>query len=95
MENSNQKKDLPFSTKLALGSFTLGTILFIGFKFFHLDFLVIVGICFILLATICNSLVAIYLFYELLTRKNKMETAIKLVILLSNIPITIIYLSYI
>ncbi|MDI9310288.1 MAG: hypothetical protein QM535_08730 [Limnohabitans sp.] len=93
MENSNQKKDFPFSTQLALASFTIGTMLFIGFKFLHLDFLVIVGIYFILFAAICNSLVAIYLIYELFTKKNKMETAIKLIILLSNIPITIIYIS--
>lgn len=95
MENIKKKKDLPFSTQLAIGSFSIGTLLFIGYKFIHLDFLVVIGIYFILLATICNSLVALYLIYELLTKENKMETAIKLIILLSNIPITIIYLSFI
>jgi hypothetical protein len=88
---------LPFSTKMAITSFILVTILFIGY-FVADDKLIflILGFVFIIIALISNLLMLIILlsdWIEYPAEKNQISR--KILILIANIPVTIIYLTII
>lgn len=85
---------LPFSTKMAIVSFLLGTILFIGY--FVADdklLFLILGVMFVIIALISNLLMLIILLFDLIEcPSEKKPITRKILILIANIPITIIYL---
>jgi|GEM_PF-4510952 len=88
---------LPFSTKMAILSFLLGTILFIGY-FVAEDKLIflIIGFMFVIIALISNLLMLIILLFDWIENPSeKKEISKKILILIANIPITIIYLAII
>lgn len=83
-----------FSTHLAIGCFCFGTMLLIIYWLFPnlQSVAVIVGLCFIILATIINTIVFLYLFYCFVMHKVYREYfAVKMLIMLANIPIVILY----
>jgi hypothetical protein len=88
---------LPFSTKLAIVSFLLGTTLFIGY--FVADdklLFLILGFMFVIIALISNLLMLIILLFDLIEYPTeKKQISRKILILIANIPITIIYLAII
>mgnify|MGYP006158080821 CR=1 FL=1 len=88
---------LPFSTKMAIVSFLLGTILFIGY--FVADdklLFLILGFMFVIIALISNLLVLIFLLFDWIKcPTEKKQISRKILILIANIPITIIYLAII
>jgi hypothetical protein len=95
METSiyNNSTPLSFSTYLALGSFAIGTILFVLFKLFpNESYIFMIGFFYVLFAILLNSLVLLNLFYQFITNKSERENiAIRILILLANIPIALLY----
>ncbi len=84
-------KNIPFSTAFALGSFGIGTLLFLSYMIFPNDKLIFLGIYYVAGALLFNLLLVSNLLYQLLTQKNKEDILIRLLILLSNIPIAYFY----
>lgn len=83
-----------FSTQLALGSFSIGTVLFIAHLIKPYGELLTVGFVYTFFAAIVNLIVLLKLLFLLLTQKNHQEYfAVKILILLANIPIVFIYLK--
>ena len=84
---------ISFSTLFAIGSFLIGTLLFLSFQITKNENLIYIGFFYVLLALFFNSLVLIYLVNRLIFFSEKEETAIKILILLSNIPIAYLYFT--
>ncbi|MBY0486473.1 MAG: hypothetical protein K2P85_04705 [Flavobacteriaceae bacterium] len=83
-----------FSTQLALGSFVVGTLLLLLHLHFPDGALFGIGIVYLAVAVLLNSVVFFNLFYLLFTQKNHQEYfTIKLLILLANIPVVFVYLK--
>jgi len=84
-----------FSSYLALFSFTIGTV----FLIMHLIFpdivqIIIAGYIFVLLAALLNLLALLYLLYQFAIYQFYRETiAVRILILLANIPIALLYLN--
>jgi hypothetical protein len=85
-----------FSTQLAIGSFLIGTLLlFLQLAFPRID-LILTGIIYLGIAFIINSILVINLIILWFTQKNHQEYyTIKILILLANIPIALVYLQII
>jgi len=94
MDLISEFKQFSFSTKTAIVSFWLGTaLLFLHFIFPKMEEILIIGFLYVLFACLINGIVLLNLLAQLLLYKNEREeTAIKIAILLSNIPIAIAYL---
>lgn len=83
-----------FSTQLAIGSFCIGTLLLILHLINPSGKLFTAGFIYLALATIINLLVLLNLWFLYLTQKNHREYyTIKILILLTNIPIVFVYLK--
>jgi len=83
-----------FSTYLAITSFGIGTLLLILFLLFPMPLLIIIGYFYILLAILINGITLLYLFYLFIIHRLKREIiAIRMLILLANIPIALLYLN--
>ena len=83
-----------FSTQLALGSFSIGTVLLIAHLIKPDGQLLAVGFIYTLFAAIVNLIVLLKLFFLLLTQKNHQDYfAVKILILLANIPIVFVYIK--
>jgi hypothetical protein len=86
-----------FSTYLAITSFSIGTLLLA----IHLCFpnnieILVTGFFYIILALLVNSITLFHLLYHFIINQFERETiAIRILILLANIPITLIYLNII
>lgn len=85
----------PFSTYLAITSFGIGTLLLILYLLFPETVLLIyAGYCYVLLAILINGIIFLHLFYLFLIHRLKREIiAIRMLILLANIPISLLYLN--
>lgn len=85
----------PFSTYLALTSFGIGTLLLILYLVFpEMILLIYAGYLYVLLAILINGITFLYLFYLFLIHRLKREIiAIRMLILLANIPIALLYLN--
>ncbi|MEC4004815.1 hypothetical protein OX283_009125 [Flavobacterium sp. SUN052] len=85
-----------FSTQLAIGSFLVGTLLLILELLFPNGQLLEFGLIYVIIAILFNLMVLIYLIYLCFTQKNHQEYyTIKILILLANIPIAIVYMKII
>lgn len=87
-ENSSR-----FSTYLALGSFGIGTIILLLFMLFPSTMqLLVVGFFYVLFAALFNGVVLLNLLYQFcIYPKDREVLAIKMLIMLANIPIAILY----
>jgi len=81
------------STYLAFASFLIGTaFLLLRYVFRDSMEIVVGGFFYVLLATLVNSIVLLNLLYHFITKPKKREIfAIKMLILLANIPIAAFY----
>ena len=82
-----------FSTYLAIASFVFGSLLLLFYKIFpdNSGFLIF-GFFYVLFATLFNGVVFLNLLYRFCVYPNDREAlAIKMLIMLANIPITILY----
>ena len=86
--------NLPISTKIALISFTIGSLLFGAFFLIpSSDNLIFIGLFYTLLAITLNGIVILKLIYNWITDiENRNSTAKQGLVILANIPITILYL---
>ncbi|WP_291131989.1 hypothetical protein [Flavobacterium sp. UBA7682] len=83
-----------FSTYLAIGSFSIGTFLFlIHFILPEFGLLYLIGYFYLLFAFLVNLLVFLNLLFQFLIKPEEREAlAIKMLIMLANIPIALLYL---
>lgn len=83
------------STELALSCFAIGTLFFILFLTLQDNsFILIIGFIFIVLASILNIIMFSHLLYHFYIRPQERKyIGIKILILLSNIPIAFLYLG--
>lgn len=92
METNYQFKELPFSTQLAIFSFGLGTLLFLSHFIFPNYFpILIFGYIYLLLAILINTITFFSLVYLFTKEENTEDIVIRILILLSNIPIAFLY----
>lgn len=83
-----------FSTQLALGSFSIGTVLLIAHLIKPDGELLIPIYIYLFFSTIVNSIVLLQLCFLYVTQKNHRDYfAVKILILLANIPIVFVYLK--
>ncbi|WP_284653348.1 hypothetical protein [Flavobacterium terrisoli] len=82
-----------FSTYLAIGSFAIGTLILLLYLLFQDNgYLLIIGFFYVLFASLFNGLVLLNLLYRFCIYPNDRETlAIKMLIMIANIPIAILY----
>lgn len=82
-----------FSTQLAITSFAIGTILLILHKLAPQNFNILsIGLLYVLFAILVNGIMLFNLIYHfIILPKHREYIAIKILILLANIPITILY----
>mgnify|MGYP001500617163 CR=1 FL=1 len=93
---NNPENDSKFTTYLALGSFSLGTLLFLAYMLHPNPSLIKIGFCYVMFALLVNTVAFISLIIELLLHWNKREQiAIKMLIMLANLPIAFLYLNII
>lgn len=87
-ENSSR-----FSTYLALGSFAIGTLILILYLLSPNTMqLLVVGFFYVLFASLFNGIVLLNLLYRFCIYPNDREAlAIKMLIMIGNIPIAILY----
>lgn len=82
-----------FSTELAIGSFLVGTLFLILHLCYPSGELFAAGFIYVALALLVNFIVLLNLCYLFITQKNHREYfTIKILILLSNLPIVFVYL---
>ncbi|WP_298392599.1 hypothetical protein [Flavobacterium sp.] len=82
-----------FSTQLAIGSFIIGTILLILHLINPTGALFGLGAYYLIIAFVLNFIMLVRLTYFAFTQKNHQDYyTIKILILLSNIPIAFVYL---
>ena len=95
MVTQTQSEHGKFSTYLALVSFGIGTlILILHLLFPNMILLFYIGYIYVLLAFIINGIAFLYLIYLFITYPFERETiAIRILILLANIPIALLYLN--
>lgn len=93
METIQNLKHLSFTTKMALLSFVIGSVLF-GLYFVipkNID-LLILGFFYLISAVFLNGIAFLNLFIQFVTNPfQREELAIKMFILVSNIPIAFLY----
>ncbi len=89
----NTENSSRFSTYLAIGSFSIGSFILLFYKLFPEETgLLILGFLYVLFASLFNGLVFLNLLYRFCIYPNYREVlAIKMLIMLANIPITILY----
>ncbi|MGL2967561.1 hypothetical protein [Flavobacterium sp. XGLA_31] len=81
------------STYIAMGSFCIGTmLLFLRLTMPNEESLLFIGFFYVLFAILINSLVLLNLCYQFIITPNERKTiAIRILILLANIPIALLY----
>lgn len=82
-----------FSTQTALFSFGIGSLFLVAHLLFpKLEEIIICGLAYVVFAVLVNILVLLYLLYHFIVASDYREYfAIKILILLANIPIAILY----
>lgn len=93
METILDFKKFSFSTQFAVASFVIGTALFASYYIFpNKDGILILGLFYTLFAVFFNIMILINLIFQWLTNILERENiAIKILIVLANIPIALIY----
>ncbi len=88
------QKSAGFSTYLAIGSFGIGTILFLlHFALPEYGLLYLIGYFYILIAFLVNGITFLNLLFQFFIKPTEREDlAIKMLIMLANIPITLLYI---
>lgn len=82
-----------YSTLLAIASFGFGTLLLIIHLLFPKEDFIHIGVIYVCICFILNSLMFLYLLFIYYSQKNHREYfLIKILILLANIPITFVYI---
>lgn len=93
METIQDFKKFSFSTQFAVVSFVLGTLLFASYYIFpNKDGIIILGLFYTLFAVFFNIMILINLVFQWLIMPIERENiAVKILIVLANIPVALIY----
>ncbi len=95
METIQDFKHFSFSSQIAVIFFAFGTLIFgLYFAMPELEGIFILGLCYVLFASFCSSVIVLRLLYLLLIvpTSEKEKVVIKILIVLANIPITAFYI---
>ncbi len=86
-----------FSNELAIGSFAIGTLLLLLFKSnTHVGLVLLIGFYYLLFSILINSIMLLYLIFLCVILPNERENlALKIILLLCNIPVAILYYNII
>lgn len=86
-----------FSNQLAIGSFIIGTLLLLLFKSStHAGTFLFIGFYYVLFSIIINSIMLLYLiFLCIIFPDDRKKLALKIILLLCNIPVAILYYNFI
>lgn len=85
---------LSFPTKVAIGCFLIGTFLFSFNQLFPNDIVVFLGFYFVVFAIPFNTTILLYLLIQLLLKPmERQANLIRILIVLSNIPIALFYFT--
>lgn len=100
MEIQNRSKlyqKWAFSNELAIGSFVIGTLLLLFYKSTsHGGLILLIGFYYLLFSIVINSIMLFYLIFLCIILPDKRENlALKIILLLCNIPIAILYYNFI
>lgn len=100
MKTTNRTKSYyqwAFSNELALGSFIIGTLLLLLFKYStHGGLILLIGFYYVLFSIIINSIMLLYLiFLSIILPDKRKNLALKITFLLCNIPFAILYYNII
>ncbi len=83
-----------FSTQLAIASFAIGTTLFLVNNTFHFLDLLFIGLLYVSIALVLNTITFFYLIYfMIIERDHNQYFLFKIMILLGNIPVVYFYLN--
>ena len=95
MNSQTQSSTGKFSTYLALTSFGIGTLFLVAYlQFPNVEQIVLFGLLYVILAILLNGIALINLIYQLIINRYERETVvIRIIILLANIPIALLYLN--
>lgn len=89
-----EKHTIDYAKKIAVGSFIIGSIIFLTFLFLSIEILAYLGVIFVSFAIIANGIILLQLIYLWISEKNKRAEIRNIIILvLTNIPIALIYLK--
>jgi hypothetical protein len=96
MEISNRTKSYykwAFSNELAIGSFIIGTLLFLTYKAIpHDNMVMAIGTYYILFAIFINTIMLFYLiFLCIILPDERKKIALKIIFLLCNIPVSLLH----
>ena len=90
MKNINQ---IPFTTLFAFGSFAIGTIFFLSYMKYQNEIILVFGFYYVLAAIFFNLIMLVNTINQfLINSDNPLDIFIRIIILLTNIPITVLYL---
>lgn len=79
--------------RMAYYSALIGTLILITYLISHADFLAVVGVIYILSATVVNTLVLMVVLIELICNQSSWRSSVVTIIcMLLNIPLVILYL---
>lgn len=92
MDTNYQFKHLPFSTKLTIFTMGINTLLFLAHFIIPNYFpIVIFGYIYMKIIILINSITFCHLLYQVSKQTNKEDLIIRILLLLSNIPIAFLY----
>ncbi|TRX36015.1 hypothetical protein FNW52_08295 [Flavobacterium sp. ZT3R18] len=97
METPNRTKSYykwAFSNELAIGSFAIGTLLLLAYKAIpNKNMIFMIGLCYVFFAIVINSIMLLYLIFLCIILPDERENlALKIILLLCNIPVATLYL---
>jgi hypothetical protein len=100
METPNRTKTYykwAFSNELAIGSFAIGTLLILSYKAIpSVDVIFLIGLFYVPFAIVINTIMLLYLIFLCFILPDERENlALRIIFLLCNIPISILYFSFI
>ena len=92
-----QRKSSQIAKSTAIISFIIGTVIFVLFKLTEFEFIFATGLFYVFGAVITNLVLLFFLIINLffVELKERVEILKYIFLMLLNIPIAIIYLSYI
>lgn len=89
-----KKKTIDYAKKIAIGSFIIGSAIFLTFLFFSVELLAYIGVLFVLFAIIANGIILLQLIYLWLSKKNeRVDIRNAIILVLINIPIAIVFMK--
>ncbi|MDQ8051389.1 MAG: hypothetical protein REI78_00105 [Pedobacter sp.] len=96
MNSFNTSPTAAFGVSCAKYSFLIGSILFLAYIVSEIDFILPLGLLYVIMAAILNTIVLLVLFLSLILGKEpRLKTLLAIGLMLLNIPVVVIYLHYI